>query len=172
MEPNKVHNMHGAFDNKVSFIDDFKQYEVVLDNSNKIMNNDLINGATFNYFSPIVNPVEHFLKDVYPWLQWGKSKYDITTKIERIVAYSTDFADTIDIMRKDWNKLSKNSNVDHLFKDVLFSDFFMGVLNDKSLSNYNFSKTDKWLKDDIEYEVFKNKIKEVVIKNLLNFKIK
>ena len=33
---------------------------------------------------------EHFWKDVIPWLKWGNTKKDFTTRRERIIAYGTD----------------------------------------------------------------------------------
>ena len=43
--------------------------------------------GTYNYSDPITNPLGHFTQDVVPWLVWGNSPDDSTTRAQRFNAF-------------------------------------------------------------------------------------
>ena len=49
---------------------------------------DGINDGSYNYAHPENDPINHFTRDILPWIFWGYSREDPTTIEERLVAYS------------------------------------------------------------------------------------
>lgn len=103
-----IHNLKGAKGNVVYLSKDGHQ-EAVYD-KNGILVKDNINRGSYNYASPIDKPLDHFILDIQPWIEWGNSPDDITTKEERILAYVEDLVEGVVItlpLKKELKKLSK-----------------------------------------------------------------
>ncbi len=83
-----IHRMRGAEGNKTYLHKDGHR-EVVFDENDKRVE-DGINNGSYNFFHPEKQPLKHFLADIHPWIMWGASAKDPTTKKERIRAYVED----------------------------------------------------------------------------------
>lgn len=83
-----IHRQRGADGNEV-FLHRNGQNEAVFDkNGNPVR--DGINDASYNYFHPNREPLKHFLMDIHPWLIWGATPRDPTSRKERVRAYMAD----------------------------------------------------------------------------------
>ena len=51
---------------------------------------DGINDGSYNYFARVKEPLKHFYFDISPWILWGNSRKDTTSKKERIYAFVCD----------------------------------------------------------------------------------
>lgn len=58
--------------------------EQIFDSKGRVVTADE-DEATYNFFHPETEPFMHLLADVAPWVLWGNSPEDSTTKLERIV---------------------------------------------------------------------------------------
>ncbi len=83
-----IHNLNGVSGNQV-FIHENGHSEAVYDKNEKLVQ-DGINGGSYNYFDRRKHPLKHFSFDTHPWIMWGNSKKDTTSKKERIFGYVTD----------------------------------------------------------------------------------
>jgi|GEM_PF-1523168 len=81
-----IHQMRGAKENQV-FLGPEGHKEAVFDADGKIVK-DGINDASYNYAHPYNDPINHFTKDILPWITWGATKTDPTSIDERLRAYS------------------------------------------------------------------------------------
>ncbi|MCR4691244.1 MAG: hypothetical protein K5739_07865 [Lachnospiraceae bacterium] len=59
------------------------KYEVIFDSSGRIVTAPEDTG-TYNYASPIDDPVGHVFQDIIPWIRWGNSEDDSTTPGQRL----------------------------------------------------------------------------------------
>jgi hypothetical protein len=84
-----IHQMRGASNNKV-FVSPDGHDEAVIDEHGKLVT-DCANQASYNYFAADREPLEHFLFDMLPWIEYGNCKLDPTSRDERISAYLQDF---------------------------------------------------------------------------------
>jgi len=100
----KIHQMRGATGNKV-FLHKDGHKEAVFDKDGQLVK-DGFNDASYNYAHPIRDPFGHYTKDIEPWMTYGASRKDPTSKKERIDAYVLDLEDGIIRARKLWPELS------------------------------------------------------------------
>jgi hypothetical protein len=84
-----IHQMRGASKNRV-FVSPDGHHEAVYDEQGKLVT-DCANKASYNFFPFDREPLEHFLFDMLPWIDWGNCRLDPTTPAERIDAYLQDF---------------------------------------------------------------------------------
>ncbi len=84
-----VHQMRGALGNKV-FVSPDGHHEAVYDEHGKLVT-DCVNMPSYNYFPADREPLEHFLFDMLPWIEFGNCMTDPTSQSERITAYLQDF---------------------------------------------------------------------------------
>ena len=84
-----IHQMRGASGNRV-FLSPDGHNEAVRDEHGKLVT-DCANQASYNYFPADREPLEHFLTDMLPWIEFGNCASDPTSKGERISAYLQDF---------------------------------------------------------------------------------
>jgi len=84
-----VHQMRGAVANKI-FVSPDGHSEAVYDEHGKLVT-DCVNMASYNYFRPDREPLEHFIVDTLPWIESGNCMTDPTSRTERINAYLRDF---------------------------------------------------------------------------------
>ncbi|GMO56034.1 MAG: hypothetical protein Ta2D_00100 [Rickettsiales bacterium] len=156
--PQHQHSFGGQTEYKVEYQNNGIN-EFVLNKDGIIIKNDLLNKSKINYFSPITAPLEHFDREILPWLKWGEDKQTIT-KEERIDAYLEDFFDSADLFRK--NYFSRNKNIEkYLLDNDKVVDFFDKIFESPELKGYNFSRTDRWIFNDKKFEILKEKIKIV-----------
>ena len=66
--------------------------EAVYDKDGNLVT-DSINMGTYNFCNPINDPICHFMLDTYPWIKWGTSPNDSTTKKQRLIAFLKDYFD-------------------------------------------------------------------------------
>jgi hypothetical protein len=92
-----VHRMRGATQNTV-YIFPPGHREAVYDKDGKLVR-DGMNEGSYNYY-PYDQPLNHFTYDTLPWLVWGASKKDPTSRNERIVAYVEDLGRGFGAARK------------------------------------------------------------------------
>ena len=85
----RIHQMRGASKNQV-FVSPDGHSEAVIDENGKEVT-DCANRASYNYFPAKHAPLEHFLFDMLPWIEWGNCAFDPTSQGERISAYLKDF---------------------------------------------------------------------------------
>ena len=83
-----IHNLNGMIGNQV-YIHEDGHSEAVFDKNGKPVK-DGINDASYNYFDRRKDPLKHFSFDTHPWIMWGNSKKDTTSKKERIFGYVSD----------------------------------------------------------------------------------
>ena len=83
-----IHNLNGVSGNKV-FIHADGRSEAVYDKNGKLVQ-DGINDGSYNYFDRQKHPLKHFSFDTHPWIVWGNSRNDTTSKKERIFGYVSD----------------------------------------------------------------------------------
>ena len=88
------HNMNGAEGNVVYYNKDGK--EAVFDKNDKLVT-DPENQGSFNYYIYTEEPYKHFIYDTLPWIKWGNTADDQTTKADRIKAFLSDFRTGIKI---------------------------------------------------------------------------
>jgi hypothetical protein len=88
-----IHRMRGGANNKVYLSKD-GQSEAVYDGNGKLVE-DGINDGSYNYFHPHEDALRHFSFDITPWLLFGQSRDDPTTRAERVHAYSADVFDGV-----------------------------------------------------------------------------
>lgn len=96
----KIHQMRGATKNKVYLHKDGHK-EAVYD-ENGILVQDGINDGSYNYANPKSDPFGHYTQDIHPWIIYGMSPNDPTTKPERIHAYMLDLEAGIIKARELW----------------------------------------------------------------------
>ena len=84
-----IHQMRGASKNRV-FVSPDGHSEAVIDENGKQVT-DCVNMASYNYFLVDREPLEHFMFDMLPWIEWGNCASDPTSRGERIAAYLQDF---------------------------------------------------------------------------------
>lgn len=82
------HNMNGVTGNVVYLHKDGHQ-EAVYDSSGNLVTDDE-NQASYNYYHPHKQPLRHFLYDTLPWIRWGNTEKDSTSRTERLSAWWTD----------------------------------------------------------------------------------
>ncbi|MCK4886251.1 MAG: hypothetical protein KAS96_02625 [Planctomycetes bacterium] len=82
------HNINGSTSNEVYLHQDGHS-EAVFDSSGNPVT-DEENKASYNYYHPQKQPLRHFCCDTLPWLMWGNSEKDKTTKSQRLKAFLTD----------------------------------------------------------------------------------
>jgi hypothetical protein len=83
-----IHQMRGGWNNKV-FVSPDGHQEAVYDGNDTPVK-DGINDGSYNYFHPQSDAVRHFSFDIAPWLLYGQSPNDPTSRAERVHAYSAD----------------------------------------------------------------------------------
>ncbi len=83
-----IHNLNGVSGNQV-FIHGDGHSEAVYDKNEKLVQ-DGINDGSYNYFDRRKHPLKHYSFDTHPWIMWGNSKKDTTSKKERIFGYVSD----------------------------------------------------------------------------------
>ncbi len=103
-----IHNLNGAKGNQVYLHKDGHK-EAVYAKDGKLVK-DGINDGSYNYFHPVNQPLLHFTFDIHPWIKWGNSRKDTTTKEKRIFKYVSDIEGGIRRALKDYNKKGKNLN--------------------------------------------------------------
>jgi hypothetical protein len=86
-----IHQMRGGANNNV-YVSPDGHSEGVYDGNGKLVK-DGINDGSYNYFDPQKDALRHFSFDITPWLLFGQSRDDPTTRAERIHAYSADVFD-------------------------------------------------------------------------------
>jgi len=84
----EIHRMRGGGHNVVYVSPDGHQ-EAVYDGNHNLVK-DGINDGSYNYFHPQKDALRHFSFDIAPWLLFGQSEDDPTTRVERVHAYSAD----------------------------------------------------------------------------------
>jgi hypothetical protein len=84
----EIHRMREGGKNVVYLSPDGHQ-EAVYDGNGKLVI-DGINDGSYNYFHPQKDALRHFSFDIAPWLLYGQSPNDPTTRAERVHAYSAD----------------------------------------------------------------------------------
>src|SRR5262245_20590106 len=84
----EIHRMRGGRNNTL-FLHPDGHREAVYDGNGRLVQ-DGINDGSYNYFHPQRDALRHFTFDIAPWLLFGQSRNDPTTRAERIHAYSTD----------------------------------------------------------------------------------
>lgn len=82
------HNLNGVTGNKV-YVHKDGHKEAVYDKNGKLVQ-DGINDGSYNYFDRNKEPLKHFSFDTNPWIIWGSSPKDPTSKKERIFAFVSD----------------------------------------------------------------------------------
>ncbi|MCU0712928.1 MAG: hypothetical protein MUC43_12775 [Pirellula sp.] len=87
------HRMRGSVENKLYLSPDGKQ-EAVYDSKGKLVDDGFNNGS-YNYFHPKKEPLSHFFFDTTPWLFFGQSSKDPTSRMERAEAWCADFCSGI-----------------------------------------------------------------------------
>jgi len=83
-----IHNLNGVTGNKV-FVHIDGHSEAVFDKDGKLVK-DGVNDGSYNYFDGTRHPLKHFAFDIHPWIIWGNSSKDKTSKEERIYGYVCD----------------------------------------------------------------------------------
>lgn len=83
-----IHNLNGASGNKV-FVHKDGHKEFVYDKTGKLVQ-DGTNDGSYNYYGPKEMPLKHFSFDIHPWIVYGNSRRDRTSKKERIYGYVRD----------------------------------------------------------------------------------
>lgn len=71
----------------VKYVSKDGMYEVIYD-QNGFEVTDPRDVGTYNYISPIYDPIGHFIVDVIPWIMYGNSPDDTTTPKERWDAFT------------------------------------------------------------------------------------
>lgn len=107
-----IHQMRGATKNKV-FVHKDGHKEAVFDENGSLVQ-DGINDGSYNYAHPQNDPFGHYTQDIHPWINFGMSRKDPTSKQERIQAYILDLEQGIVRARELWSKTpnspSRHSN--------------------------------------------------------------
>jgi hypothetical protein len=83
-----IHRMRGGDNNSV-YVSPDGHSEAVYDSDGKLVK-DGINDGSYNYFHPQADALRHFSVDIAPWLLFGQSRRDPTTRTERVHAYIAD----------------------------------------------------------------------------------
>ena len=82
-----IHRMNGQEGNQVYVHE--SGAEIVFDvDENKV--SDPVNQGSYNYYNAVEEPLAHFAKDSHPWLKWGNTRDDPSTKDQRLTAYLKD----------------------------------------------------------------------------------
>jgi len=89
-----AHNLNGATGNEVWTHVDGHQ-EGVYDADGNLVE-DCANQASYNYFSPWEEALNHFTYDTLPWIYLGNCDEDPTTREERIAAFFMDLRGGVD----------------------------------------------------------------------------
>jgi len=84
-----IHQMRGATKNTV-YVSPDGHSEAVVDEDGKLVT-DCANMASYNFAPADREPLEHFMYDMLPWMEFGNCVLDPTTRSERIGAYLQDF---------------------------------------------------------------------------------
>ena len=87
-----IHQMRGERENRVFIRKSDKNngyMEAVYDGEGKLVTNSY-NKGSFNFYYYREEPMNHFLFDSLPWLEWGNAKDDPTTFDERLYYYIQD----------------------------------------------------------------------------------
>jgi hypothetical protein len=125
---NNIHRMRGETENKVYTHEDGR--EAVYDKDGNLVTNSY-NKGSYNY-APYNRPIEKFLLDIAPWLQWGNARDDPTSFNERLYYYSLDLDYGIqkyifegsgeNFERILFNELSENEKeVYYIFIHIIFN---------------------------------------------------
>jgi hypothetical protein len=83
-----IHQIGDASENKVYLSKDGHS-EAVFDGAGKVVT-DPVNEASYNYAHPHLDPLGHFAVDILPWIEFGSSPNDPSTKRARRDAYLKD----------------------------------------------------------------------------------
>tara|TARA_B100001971_G_scaffold162824_1_gene153158 strand:- start:1940 stop:2599 length:660 start_codon:yes stop_codon:yes gene_type:complete len=111
-----IHQQRGAKGNRV-YLGPEGQKEAVYDSEGKLVQ-DGINDGSYNYAHPYDDPINHFTKDILPWIYWGATRADPTTVEERLRAYSIDLGGGLATAQKNERKAVA---IDDLSKEELAS---------------------------------------------------
>jgi len=104
------HRMRGSVGNKLYLSPDGKQ-EAVYDIKGNLVDDGFNNGS-YNYFHPKNKPLSHFFFDTTPWLLFGQSSKDPTSRTERAEAWCADFCSGILRARKSSDRAADKT--DHI----------------------------------------------------------
>jgi len=85
------HNVYGDTDNIVLLHPDGHEELVVDPDGNPVLTGS--NASSYNFCNPSKDPVCHYLRDTRPWIKWGNTADDPTTKAERKAAFRRDYRD-------------------------------------------------------------------------------
>lgn len=72
-------------DNK-KYVSKDGKYEAIYDVSGNLVT-DVRDVGTYNFVSPNVDVIGHFIKDVIPWFKYGNASNDTTTVLQRIKSF-------------------------------------------------------------------------------------
>ena len=111
-----IHQQRGAKGNRV-YLGPEGHKEAVYDSEGKLVQ-DGINDGSYNFSHPYDDPINHFTKDILPWICWGATRTDPTSIDERLQAYSIDLGGGLAAAQQ--NK-RKDIEFDSLSKDELAS---------------------------------------------------
>jgi hypothetical protein len=83
---NNIHRMRGETENRVYTNEDGR--EAVFDKNGNLVTNSY-NRGSYNYAS-YNRPIDKFILDIAPWLEWGNTRDDPTSFEERLYYYTLD----------------------------------------------------------------------------------
>jgi hypothetical protein len=128
---NNIHRMRGETENKVYTNADGR--EAVFNRDGNLVTNSY-NKGSYNY-APYNRPIEKFLLDIAPWLQWGNARDDPTSFNERLYYYTLDlnygiqkyifegFEENLDEIL--FNELSENEKeIYYIFMHIIFNETY------------------------------------------------
>ena len=85
--PADCHQFTAVYGPNVKYVSPDGLHEVIYD----ALGNEVTDPrdiGTYNYVSPNEDEWRHFVEDVYPWILWGNSPEDTTTREQRIKAFA------------------------------------------------------------------------------------
>lgn len=98
-----IHQQRGQYGNTVYLHKDGHKEAVYGPDGNLVK--DGINDGSYNYFHPSDQPLHHFWADMHPWIIWGNSRGDPTSRDERIFSYVSDLEGGVRRAYSERNKL-------------------------------------------------------------------
>lgn len=148
---NNIHKMRGEDDNVVYTKDTGE--EVVFDKNKQLVTNAW-NKGSYNYGN-YNKPIEKFMLDIWPWLNWGNTRDDPTTFEERLYYYIMDLdigiqsyiflEDKSKLTKIKFNELNENEKcVYHLFNYLLFNKNYKYKLDNKGIEQYQKTSDQYW----------------------------
>lgn len=161
-----AHNLGGATKNKVYVAKD-GHVELVYGEDGKLVTDDM-NQGSYNYYSVFTSPLEHFAADSYPWILWGNTQKDPSTRKERATAFAKDFLDGVYRVVMNWKKtkeIKPNEIKNDMQKNVL--NFFLTIFSDPVFKNDKFDGKVLRMKGQKAYDDFENRLKNKLIEYLL-----